>query len=29
MRVPKLSEEEIHQHLAKLPGWTRKGEAND
>ena len=27
MRVPKLSEEEIHQHLAKLPGWSREGEA--
>ena len=27
MRVPKLSEEEINLHLAKLPGWTREGEA--
>lgn len=27
MRVPKLSEDEIPQHLAKLPGWTRAGES--
>lgn len=27
MRVPKLSEEEITLHLAKLPGWTRKDDA--
>ena len=27
MRVPKLSEEEIYQHMAKLPGWNREGEA--
>ncbi len=26
MRVPKLTEEEIQQHLPKLPGWTRQGE---
>ena len=26
MRVPKLSEEDIHQHLTKLPGWSREGE---
>ena len=27
MRVPKLTEDEIAQHLPKLPGWTRQGEA--
>lgn len=27
MRVPKLSEAEITEHLAKLPGWTRSGES--
>ena len=27
MRVPKLTEDEIAPHLAKLPGWTRAGEA--
>ncbi len=26
MRVPKLSEEEINLHLARLPGWTREGD---
>ncbi len=26
MRVPKLTEDEIQQHLPKLPGWTRQGE---
>ena len=26
MRAPKLSEEEITEHLAKLPGWSRTGE---
>ena len=27
MRAPKLSEEEIYQHLAKLPGWIHEGDA--
>lgn len=27
MRVPKLSEDEITEHLAKLPGWTHAGES--
>ncbi len=27
MRVPKLSEDEIMDHLQRLPGWTRQGEA--
>ncbi len=27
MRMPKLSEEELEQHMARLPGWTRQGEA--
>lgn len=26
MPVPKLTEESIQEHLAKLPGWTRQGE---
>ena len=26
MRVPKLTEEEIQQHLPNLPGWNRQGE---
>jgi len=27
MRVPKLTEHEIEEHLPKLPGWNRHGEA--
>ena len=27
MRAPKLSEDEIAEHLQRLPGWTRQGEA--
>ena len=27
MRVPLLMEEEITEHLARVPGWTRVGEA--
>ena len=27
MRIPKLSEEDITLHLAKLSGWTREGDA--
>jgi len=27
MRMPKLSDEELQQHTAKLPGWTRQGDA--
>ncbi len=27
MCVPRLTEDEIAPHLAKLPGWTRVGEA--
>ena len=27
MRVPKLTDDEIQQHLPKLPGWNRQGEA--
>ena len=26
MRVPKLSDDDIAQHMAKLPGWSREGE---
>ena len=26
MSAPKLTEEEIQQHLPNLPGWTRTGE---
>ncbi len=26
MRMPKLSEDEIQDHLRRLPGWTRDGE---
>lgn len=26
MRMPKLTEEEIRDHLTRLPGWTRDGE---
>lgn len=27
MRMPKLSDGELQQHLDKLPGWSRQGEA--
>ena len=27
MRVPKLSDDEVVRHLAKLPGWARLGDA--
>lgn len=27
MRMPKLSDEELQQHLDKLPDWSRQGDA--
>ncbi len=27
MRMPKLSDDEVQSHMAKLPGWTRVGDA--
>ena len=27
MLVPKLTEDELQQHLPKVPGWTRTGES--
>ena len=27
MRTPKLTEDEIQQHLPRLPEWTREGDA--
>jgi 4a-hydroxytetrahydrobiopterin dehydratase len=26
MAVPKLSDDDIQQHLSRLPGWTRSGD---